>query len=235
MCTPASFIVIKDPVSQQLTALWSAQSDSHEVILRENNIDDTSDNPQFVRCEVTPPSFDYALPLNEWQYQRDQDILPVWYDAADVEAACRAALPLWAASNVIAADAYLPICDGYVAVCLGRIGKVEGKAKIGIVEGNAEIGRVRDNAKIDVVGDDVKIGVVGDDAKIGVVGDDAKIGVVCDNAEIGIVDGNAEIGRAWGDAKIDRVMDNVKIGVVGDNAKIDIVGDDVKIMNDLRS
>jgi len=90
MCNPASFVVTKDSV------LFSKFSDSHEVILEENNLRDDSLNPAFVRVEITPPRRDFSRPFSEWRYITDQDLIPDWYSRGEAEAACRARLSAWA-------------------------------------------------------------------------------------------------------------------------------------------
>jgi len=95
MCKMASFIITKTEV------LWSINSDSHEVIINENNLDDKTNNPDFVRVEIVPQNDCYKLPLTQWLYNKDQDYLPDWYNPQEAEIACRAELDKWAAYKII--------------------------------------------------------------------------------------------------------------------------------------
>ena len=90
MCEAASFIVTETDV------LSHPHSDSHTDILAYHNIKDTSDNPRFVRVEIVPSTRNYNEPLATWKYKTDQDIVPHWYDAVEVEDRVRNALPAWA-------------------------------------------------------------------------------------------------------------------------------------------
>jgi len=90
MCNPASFIVTKDQT------FWSKKTDSHEEIISELNlVEIVASKTTLVRVEITPDGGDLTLPIDQWQYRVDQDILPDWYDAEEVEKRCRAVLPEW--------------------------------------------------------------------------------------------------------------------------------------------
>ena len=95
MCTPASFVVTRH------AALYDESSDKHEVIIKNNKLDDNQPVPDFVRCEVVPPDGNYSLPFDKWVYRVDQDVLPSWYNAKWAEAECRKALPAWAATRFV--------------------------------------------------------------------------------------------------------------------------------------
>ena len=75
MCKPASLIITKERV------FWSAKTDSHEDIIREFDLkDEVAERITLVRVEITPPGDDMRLPLDQWQFRLDQDLLPEWYE-----------------------------------------------------------------------------------------------------------------------------------------------------------
>jgi hypothetical protein len=90
----ASFIITQNAV------LWSKISDSHEVIIKENKIDDTKDMPDFVRGEMYPDDEDYRRPFTDWKFHLDQDKKPDWYSEKYCEEICRKALNDWAVYHV---------------------------------------------------------------------------------------------------------------------------------------
>ena len=98
MCQAASFVVTKDRV------FWSKKTDSHEKIIREFSlVPEVAGKICIVRCEVVPPEFErYDLPADKWVYRTDQngDMLPEWFDDAEVEARCRVALNEWIKTRV---------------------------------------------------------------------------------------------------------------------------------------
>ena len=74
MCYPISMIITKNNI------LYSLKSDSHEEIVKENNLKDDTKNPQFVRVEITPQDKDlFNHDLKNWKGQLDQDLIPDWF------------------------------------------------------------------------------------------------------------------------------------------------------------
>jgi hypothetical protein len=96
MCNMASFVLTRDRV------FWSRHTDSHTEIVSEFKLseDRTGVHPNLLMVEITPPNEDYRLPLRQWTYRTDQDILPEWYDAEREEARARAALAEWATERL---------------------------------------------------------------------------------------------------------------------------------------
>ena len=127
MCRPASMIATKGKV------FWSTKSEGHEDIIEEYELKerDIRDNIRFVRIEIIPPSNDFRLPFREWEYHLDQDILPDWYDAKDVEKRCRAKLEEWRKAKIVMPNEKRKICQSdYIVAVYGTIESVRG----GIIE-----------------------------------------------------------------------------------------------------
>ena len=88
MCKFASFVLTKGE------EFWSDKSDSHEEIIRENNLHaDGAHGPNILRVEISPTNKIKIWPsLKEWTYEVDQDRMPEWFDAQECEKRTRAAL-----------------------------------------------------------------------------------------------------------------------------------------------
>jgi len=71
--------------------------DSHGKIIKHYGLKDEDG----VRVEITPPDNLYTTPIRHWIYKVDQDILPDWYDAREVEAAVRKELPAWCETHIL--------------------------------------------------------------------------------------------------------------------------------------
>jgi len=84
MCKFASFVLTKDQ------AFWTEKSNSHEDIIRENDLSENAVKVNIVRTEIVPT--DSWSNLATWKYLVDQDVFPKWYDAADCERRTRDAL-----------------------------------------------------------------------------------------------------------------------------------------------
>ena len=81
MCRQASFIAVRNKNTEAVSVHFSKQYDSHSKILNDLGISDTSESPDFVRLEVTPPENQNILHanLNDWIMKVDQDLLPIWW------------------------------------------------------------------------------------------------------------------------------------------------------------
>ena len=112
MCRMASLIQARDKI------YWSKLSDSHDDIIREFNLghlDADVLHVELVRVEIIPPGDNYALPLCEWEFHTDQDIIPEWYDPYDSEKRARIALEKWAERKIISSVRHVDH-GNYVAV-----------------------------------------------------------------------------------------------------------------------
>lgn len=76
MCNFKSGIILKNRV-----VLAPDGNESHSDLLESLDIEDSTDNAYrvFVRAELTPDNYNKALPVEEWKYKVDQDMVPSWY------------------------------------------------------------------------------------------------------------------------------------------------------------
>lgn len=98
MCIPASMIVTRERV------LWLRDSDSHEDVIRHYGLNDGVGRSDFARVEITPQNGNFALPLDQWTFSIDQDVLPDWWSAEWAEGEVRRELPRWIAARTITSD-----------------------------------------------------------------------------------------------------------------------------------
>ena len=105
---------------------WSKTSDSHEDIIEEFELGnlDREFSMNLVRVEIVPPGDDYQLPISEWVYKVDQDILPEWYDAEKCEERARIALNDWIAEKVVMAGQIVEELTTYKLFVFGTVQKV---------------------------------------------------------------------------------------------------------------
>jgi len=127
MCEPASFVVTKTKV------FWSTKSEHHSHIIAEHKLleKDVRGNFRVACVEITPPNGDLTLPFCKWVYHLDsrspQDVMPIWYDAKDVERRCRAKLKEWRAAKVVMPNEKRVIRDGQIVGVYGKV-KASGSA-----------------------------------------------------------------------------------------------------------
>lgn len=77
MCNFKSGIILKNRI-----VLAPDGNESHSDLLESLGIEDSTDNAYrvFVRAELTPKNYNKALPVEEWKYKVDQDMVPNWYE-----------------------------------------------------------------------------------------------------------------------------------------------------------
>lgn len=77
MCQFKSGIILKNKV-----VLAPEGNDSHSNLLESLGIEDDRMNAMkvFVRAELLPPNGNKAVPVDEWNFNVDQDITPDWFD-----------------------------------------------------------------------------------------------------------------------------------------------------------
>ena len=96
MCNPAAFVLTKKDV------FWSKKTDSHQNIIEEFNlIEDGVYGPNILRVEISPINRDLRIPIDQWVFKIDQDIIPKWFDKTKDEKRTRTALKKWFESKVI--------------------------------------------------------------------------------------------------------------------------------------
>ena len=169
MCEPASFVLTATDV------FWSGTNDSHEEIIKEHQLDDTTSPPSILRVEILPPDMDMSKPLREWGWKIDQDIMPTWHNPIQDEHRCRVELEKWFARNVLASGEHATSGTARFICGSATIKEVYGSATIEQVSGSATIKEVYDSATIKEVYDSATIGVVYGSATIGVVSGSATI------------------------------------------------------------
>ena len=196
MCQPASFVLTATDV------FWSGTNDSHEEIIKEHQLDDTTSPPSILRVEILPPDMDMSKPLREWGWKIDQDIMPTWHNPIQDEHRCRMELEKWFARNVLASGEH---------ETSGTARFICGSATIEEVSGSATIKHVYDSATIKAVSGSATIKEVSGSATIKAVYDSATIKAVSGSATINVVSGSATINVVYGSATIKEVSGSATI------------------------
>ena len=135
MCRPASMVLTKDAV------LWSRRSESHEDIIREYELHaDGVGGPNLLRVELTPAGNDYRLPLDEWAFRCDQDIMPPWFDAEPDVARARNALPDWLAAKVVLpGEVREHVDNAHIVAAYGTIQSMYGSSVVEYMYGSSVV------------------------------------------------------------------------------------------------
>ena len=144
MCRMKSAIILKDRI-------FIPDYDSHSEMLEELGIEDSITNAKrlFIRAELIPQNGDVFSPVDTWNFNVDQDILPDWFvKEVDKERMVKA-VSEWAKDRIHIGVDGLKIDNGrnhYIKDCKGVT--ICGSASISEVYGSASISYVCDSAMI---------------------------------------------------------------------------------------
>jgi hypothetical protein len=207
MCEPASFILTKENI------YWSMLTDSHEDIIKEFGlIADGKINPNIARVEITPKNKNYLLPLAEWDYKLDQDILPSWYDPIEAEQRVRGILPLWFESKIILPGIKIDeIRDKNIVACYGKIGALRGNSQVGALRGNSQIGTLQDNSWV---------GALRENSRVGILWENSRVGALWENSRVGELRNNSWVDALWENSRVGALRENSRVGALRENSQI---------------
>ena len=130
MCVPAGFVVTKKQV------FWSKTKESHEEIIKENNLREKNvrGEPMFVRVEIVPPDDNYTLPFSKWEYTLDENVnhtLPAWYVKKNIESRCRSKLKEWRKCKIIMPKEKRTLKDNdFILICYGTVKYMYGSSTV---------------------------------------------------------------------------------------------------------
>ena len=147
MCREASFVITENRV------YWSRKSDSHEDIIQEfglNHLD--CDPPGFVRVELTPPGNDFRLPVSDWVFRVDQDIVPDWWNAAWAENQIRETAIDWLGCKVLLPGQVIKELKDKIFAVYGTVQEVYG-GTVQKVYGGGTVQKVWDGGTVQKVWD----------------------------------------------------------------------------------
>ena len=183
VCRIKSAIILKDRI-------FIPDYDSHTEMLEELGIEDSRANAErlFVRAELIPPNNDVFRPIDTWNFNVDQDILPDWFvEEVDKERMVKAVSD-WAKDRI-----HIGV-DG-LKIDIGRNHYIKDCKNVTVC-GSASISEVRGSASISYVCDSASISEVRGSASIGCVYGSASISEVCGSASISEVRGSAMIASS---------------------------------------
>ena len=186
-----SGIILKDRV-------FVPDYDSHTDMLNELNIKDTRKNAErlFVRAELSPTNNDVFSPIENWEFNVDQDIVPDWFVKEVEKDRMIKAVKEWAKDHIHIGVDNLRISAGsnhYIKDCKNV--KVWGNATVNEVCGNATVNKVWGNATVNKVCGNATVNKVCGNATVKCVFDNATVKCVFDNATVKWVFNNATVNE----------------------------------------
>ena len=154
MCNFFSGIVTKD----KTYAGW--ETDSHEDLIKAAKLDDTTNNPNFVRVEFVPKDGDiFNHNSDNWVLKVDQDFKPEWFTEKFAKSEMRKNLENFVKERFIVDREVDEIKTGRWFLKNGIIRKLCGDAKVGEMRETSQVGVMMGTSQVGVMWETSQVGV----------------------------------------------------------------------------
>jgi len=185
MCKFFSCIALKNKF------VFSPGINSHEDLIDFYQLDDKTQDPDFVRIEFLPPDSKHIINIEKWSLSIDQDLLPKWFTLKKKESLYQA-LKKFMLSRIIVDNRKLLLNGPWILCKNTNISMVKNvfiyamcdNSEIGSMCGNSEIGSMHNDSKIVLMRDNSEIELMYDNSVVELMCGNSEIGSMCDNSEI---------------------------------------------------
>ena len=216
MCEFYSCIVTKTG-----NVLDSEMSDSHEHIIKENNLkDDKIINRTWCRIEITPPNFKFDAPLNEWNYRIDEPENIDWHTEKHKKAVL-IALKKQLENNCLINKTVEEINNQKIKIMYNStISEMYGNSTISLMFGNSTISQMYGNSTISEMYGNSTISKMYDNSIISQMYDNSTISEMYYNSTISQMYGNSTISKMYDNSTISKMYDNSTISEMCGNSTV---------------
>jgi len=222
MCEPASFVVIKDNGSY--IAYWSKNSDSHEVIKKENgldklDVDNVRGDYRMIPVEITPPDNDFRLPLKKWVFRAE--VVPEWADMADVEVACRVQLKDWLSAKVVLPNEEKERINlGQIVAIYGKVEYISGSAQVEYISGSAQVKYISGSAQVKHISGSAQVKYISGSAQVKHISGSAQVEYIYGSAQVEYISGSAQVEYIYGSAQVKHISGSAQVEYISGSAVI---------------
>ena len=211
MCQIKSGIVLKDRVFMPL------DYDSHEEMVEELKLNDSTKEPQFVRVEVTPKDGDiFNHNLKNWELQIDQDLIPKWFNKNQSEKEAKEKLKEWFETRF----------------AIGKVDRINkgrwfiGKnAQVENIYGSAQVKYIYGSAQVENIYDSAQVENICGSAQVENIYGSAQVEYICDSAQVKYIYGSAQVEYIYGSAQVENIKDRAVCCFTADTAKFKTIKD----------
>ena len=177
MCQIKSGIVLKDKIFCPL------DYDSHEDMIKELKLDDTTMNPNFVRVEIIPKDNNvFNHNLDNWQFKVDQDLIPKWFDKEEAEVLMKKELQKWFKERFIFGKKDSINRGRWFLGGSAQVKYIYGSAQVKYIYGSAQVKYICGSAQVENICGSAQVENIGDRAICCFTGKNAKYKTIKDNA-----------------------------------------------------
>ena len=202
MCQIKSGIVLKDRVFMPL------DYDSHEEMVEELKLNDSTKEPQFVRVEVTPKDGDiFNHNLKNWELQIDQDLIPKWFNKNQSEKEAKEKLKEWFETRF----------------AIGKVDRInKGRWFIGK---NAQVKYIHGSAQVEYIRDSAQVEYICGSAQVKYIHGSAQVKYISGSAQVGSIRDSAQVEYIYGSAQVENIKDRAVCCFTADTAKFKTIKD----------
>jgi len=195
--------------------------DSHEQMIKELKLDDTTTNPQFVRVEITPKDNDiFNHNLDNWQLKVDQDFKPDWFNEKLAEEEIKEKLSQWFQERFVINREIAEIGQGRWYLKNGIIQKLYGTACAEHMRDSSQVGEMWESSQVGVMRDSSQVGVMRDSSQVGVMWDRSQVRVMWDRSQVGVMRDSSQVGEMWESSQVGVMRDSSQVGVMRDSSQV---------------
>ncbi len=228
MCKLKSALILKDRV-------FIPDYDSHSDMLDELKIEDTRANAErlFVRAELYPKDNDVFSPVDTWEFNVDQDIVPEWFVKEVDKERMITAVKEWAKARIFVGVNNLKIESGkgyYLKDCKdvevcgnGTVNEVFGNGTVNKVYGNGTVNEVFGNGTVNKVYGNGTVNKVYGNGTVNKVYGNGTVNEVCGNGTVNEVCGNGTVNEVCGNGTVNEVCQNGTVKWVCGNGTVNEV------------
>ncbi len=196
MCQIKSGIVLKNSVYCPL------DTDSHEEMLKELKLNDTTDKPDFVRVEIVPKDGNiFNHTLDNWVLRVDQDFKPDWFSERFALVEMQKELQVWWKERF----------------CLGKMDRIEkGRWFLG---GSAQVKNIYGSAQVKNICGSAQVEYIYGSAQVEYIYGSAQVENICGSAQVENICGSAQVENIYGSAQVEYIKGRSVCCFTGEKAK----------------
>lgn len=232
MCKFKSGIILKTK-----SVVAQGSNDSHTDLLKELNIDDTTQNAmtKFVRAELIPPNDEWWTNPDTWEINIDQDITPDWFsnDKEKYIAEFREAVKTWWKAHVLVDKEIEELSTGYYRLkgCeIKRLTKdvqvmcsdsviqemsdnsiiqtMRGSSSVQEMHNSSTVLEMNDSSTVQVMNNNSWVQVMYDSSSVQVMCDSSSAHVMCDSSSVQKMYGRSSVEVMYGRSSVQEMYDS---------------------------
>ncbi len=226
MCQFRSGIILKNRC-----VVAQGANDSHSDLLKELNIEDTTENAmrRFVRVELLPPNREWWIDPDLWDINVDQDILPDWYlsDPERYNEEFRAAVKEWWIRHVLIDQKVEELSGGYyrlkrceVRRLLNDVQVMLDNSTVQDMRGNSTVQRMWNNSTVQRMRDNSTVQDMWDNSTVQDMWDNSTVQDMWNNSTVQDMRDNSTVQDMWNNSTVQDMRDNSTVQDMWDNSTV---------------